>query len=350
MSEPGKGMSRKNERRRPFEVAVLLPDSRLPYAFTEGVDLGDIEAEAIRRLREALDSLEGYHATLLDDHGQFIDRLREGGFDMVLNFCDTGFYNEDLIGNIPSLCEILRLPYTGSPAVAIDASGDKTLVGTLAASLGIPVPAEQFVDLTVEPFPAPSEYPALIKPNVGGGSYGVTRRSVVHNANEADRYLHRLAAYIKPSEALIQEFLSGAEYTVSVIGNIPGGLTILPPAVVDYSGLDKDLPPVFTYAGKFDPDSRYWDQLRHRPADLDEATLKWIEKVCTILFTRLRCRDYARFDFRADGNGFLKLLDANPNPAWQWDGRMALSAGWAGYDYAEILRRILETARARYAL
>jgi D-alanine-D-alanine ligase len=348
MSEPTNGRRRRKSSRRPVEVAVLLPDSRLPYAFTEGVDLADIEAEAIQRLQEALASLEGYHATILDDHRQFIDRLREGGFDMVLNFCDTGFYNEDLISNIPSLCEILHLPCTGSPAVAIDAAGDKTLVGAFAASLGIPVPADRFVDLTVEPFPAPSEYPALIKPNVGGGSYGVTRRSVVHNADEADRYLHWLASYIKPPEAVIQEFLSGKEYTVSVIGNIPGGLTILPPAVVDYSGLDTDLPRVFTFAGKYDPDSRYWDQLRHKRADLDKATLKWIEEACTILFMRLRCRDYARFDFRADSNGVLKLLDANPNPAWQFDSRMALSAGWAGYDYARLILLILQTAEARY--
>jgi len=342
--------SRAGSARRPLELAVLLPDPRLTYEFTREVDLDEIDAEALQHLEQALASLPDYRATYLDDHGQFIDHLRGGGFDLVLNFCDTGFYNEDLTGQVPSLCEILRLPCTGSPAVSIDMAADKSLTGAIAAGFGIPVPVEQFVDLTVEPYPVPAAYPALLKPNVGGGSYGVTRRSVVHNAEEAERYLHWLAANVKPPEALIQEFLPGAEYTVSVIGNIPGELIVLPPAMVDYSGLDPDLPPVFTFAGKYDPDSRYWDQLRHQRADLDAETSAWIEAICSLLFKRLRCRDYARFDFRADGNGILKLMDANPNPAWQWDSRMVLSAGWAGYDYAELLRRILEAARTRCGL
>jgi len=333
---------------RAIEVAVLLPDPRKPYDFAKDGTLGEMDTEAVQRLEEALGSLAGYRATLLDDHEQFIDRLREGGFDIALNFCDTGYYNQDLVGNVPSLCEILRIPCTGAPAWGLDAASDKWLVGALATSLGIPAPAEQFVDLTAESFPAPRTYPALIKPNVGGGSYGVTRRSVAHDADEAERYLRWLAETIAPPEALIQEFLTGAEYTVSVIGNPPEDLVVLPPAEVDYSRLDPDLPPIFPYAGKFEPGSRYWEQLRHRRAVLDTTTLGWLKKACRLLFARLRCRDYARFDFRADENGVLKLLDANPNPTWHWDGRLALSAGWAGHDYAGLLRMILEAAAARY--
>ncbi|MEZ5856964.1 MAG: hypothetical protein R3D67_20325 [Hyphomicrobiaceae bacterium] len=36
----------------------------------------------------------------------------------------------------------------------------------------------------------------------------------------------------------------------------------------------------------------------------------------TRLFERLGCRDYARFDFRADARGEIKLLEVNPNPGW----------------------------------
>jgi hypothetical protein len=35
---------------------------------------------------------------------------------------------------------------------------------------------------------------------------------------------------------------------------------------------------------------------------------------------RLGSRDYARFDFRANSNGEIKLLEANPNLDWCWDG------------------------------
>ena len=63
---------------------------------------------------------------------------------------------------------------------------------------------------------------------------------------------------------------------------------------------------------------------------------------------RLGCRDYARFDFRSDGEGNIKLLEANPNPGWCWDGKLNLMAEFAGYTYAELLCLIVEAAQLRY--
>lgn len=332
----------------PVKVAVLLPDPRLPYAFAPTGWLGDVDSEAAKRVEQALISLEGYEPTILDDHGRMIDQLRAGVFDIALNFCDTGFHNEDFISNVPSLCEILRVPVTGSSAVAIDTCGDKFLIGSLADSLGIPTPGEFLVNLTDMPYKMPKDYPVLIKPNVGGGSAGVTRDCVVHNDEEARKYMEWLAETVTPAEAVIQEFLTGRELTVSVIGNPETGLEVLPPAEIDYSDLDPGLPPVFTYGGKFDPESPYYHQLGHGKADLDDETLAWIKKTCTLLFERLRCRDYARIDFRAGKDGKLRLLDPNPNPTWHWDARLAMSAEWAGYSYADLLRKILEAGLSRY--
>ena len=53
------------------------------------------------------------------------------------------------------------------------------------------------------------------------------------------------------------------------------------------------------------------------------------------LFERLSCRDYARFDFRVDAQGEIKLLEVNPNPGWCWDGKFQLMASFAGIRYSE---------------
>ena len=58
------------------------------------------------------------------------------------------------------------------------------------------------------------------------------------------------------------------------------------------------------------------------------------------LFERLECRDYARFDFRADAKGEIKLLEVNPNPGWCWDGKMNLMASFQGMRYSELLGQI----------
>ena len=68
-----------------------------------------------------------------------------------------------------------------------------------------------------------------------------------------------------------------------------------------------------------------------------------------LLFERLDCTDYARFDFRADAKGEIKLLEVNPNPGWCWDGKLNLMAGMGGMRYADMLRMILEAAQARIA-
>jgi D-alanine-D-alanine ligase len=68
------------------------------------------------------------------------------------------------------------------------------------------------------------------------------------------------------------------------------------------------------------------------------------------LFERLECRDYARFDWRLDARGNPKLLEANPNPGWCWDGHLAKMAGLAGLSYADMLTAILAAAERRLGL
>ena len=67
------------------------------------------------------------------------------------------------------------------------------------------------------------------------------------------------------------------------------------------------------------------------------------------MFERLGCRDYARFDYRADAAGRVKLLEVNPNPGWCWDGHLARMAEYAGMSYAEMLGDILAACAERQA-
>jgi D-alanine-D-alanine ligase len=344
-------MNAQTERDAPLKVAVLLGDPRLPYAY--GVDgrFGEEERMAVERLREALDGLDGFRFAYLDDHTGLIDTLRARPPALALNLCDTGYRNvqrHEL--NIPALLELLDIPYTGAGPVCMSLCTDKALVRALAVAQGIPVPNETFVDLTADPLVLPELYPALIKPNAADGSFGITADCVVADAPQAEAYMLWLRERLERPQALIQDFLTGPEYTVGLIGNPDDGITVLPPLVIDYSHLDPDLPPILSYGSKADPDSPYWQGLRFHPADLDDATYGRLVSHSTALFARLGCRDYARFDFRAGPDGEPRLLDANYNPTWSWDGKMALMAGYAGHDYAWMLRTILEAAARRCSL
>jgi len=212
---------------------------------------------------------------------------------------------------------------------------------------GVPVPQEIFADTGMLASAIPFAFPALIKLNCGDGSLGITPESVVYNMNEVQVQLARLRAEFPALDVLIQEFLGGPEYSVGLIGNPGLGFTILPVLVVDYRGLEPHLPRILSYASKNDPHSLYWRQIAYREAHVDKATRQQLIEASCLLFKRFGCRDNARFDFRADANGQCKLLDVNPNPAWCWDGKLNRMAAFAGYSYAEFLRRIIAVAQQR---
>ncbi|HKJ95367.1 MAG TPA: D-alanine--D-alanine ligase, partial [Gammaproteobacteria bacterium] len=239
------------ERSADLRVAVLLGDPNLPYPYSLDGRFGEEEIEGARRLKKALEGLDGYHFTFLEDHSRLIDDLRATPPDLVLNLCDTGYRNDwELERNVPGFLEMLGIPYTGADPMAISLSTDKALVRALAFGLGIAVPNETYVDLTADPMILPTTYPALVKPNNSGGSFGITENCVVNDAAQAEAYMRWLAERLNPPEALIQDFLTGPEYTVGLIGNPATGFTVLPPLVVDYSALGDDLPPILTYGSK----------------------------------------------------------------------------------------------------
>jgi D-alanine-D-alanine ligase len=192
-------------------------------------------------------------------------------------------------------------------------------VRAVAGAHGVSVPLELFVGAGILEPALPFEFPALIKLNCGDGSLGITPESVVHNAKEVSTQLARLRAEFPEHDVLVQEFLSGPEYSVGLIGNPGLGFTILPLLEVDYRRLDPQLPRILSYESKCDPQSLYGRHIAYREARLDERARQRLIDDAGRLFKRLGCRDYARFDFRADANGHNKLLDVNPNPAWCWD-------------------------------
>lgn len=332
-------------------MAVVLGDPRIPYSYATGGKFGSEELEAVEALQRALSTLEGFEFRYFDDHDRLIDELREARPDLVLNLCDTGIRNDwQRARNVPALFEVLDLPYTGADPVGIILSDDKSLIHASASLRGVPVPEQTFIQLDDQSFRLPERYPTFIKPNAGAGSFGITEKSLAHSPDEARAYLEWLAPRLEVPEAVAQEFLSGTEYTIGVIGNPEVEVTVLPPLEIDFSELDAELPQVLTHGSKADPDSPYWKQLKFKRAQLHEATEQRLVEYCKTLFGCLGLRDYARIDFRNDAEGKPRLLDANCNPTWYPEGKMAMMASWAGYEYPTLLRLILESAMARYGI
>jgi D-alanine-D-alanine ligase len=333
------------------EVTIILGDPRLPDPIKRDGRFNAEDSETVTRLQSALAELPEYRFRYLDNHATLLADLRAGRPPFVLNFCDEGFNNDAFLEmHVPALLEMLDIPYSGAGPACLGLCYNKALVRGIAEAIDVPVPAETYFNSDDLAATIPSGvFPALIKPNYGDSSIGITQHAVVHTWEEAIAYLNELRQQLPGVPILIQEFLTGPEYSIGIIGNPGANCRVLPILEVDYSALDPSLPRLLTYESKWIPDSPYWSQIAYREARLDEDTRRKMTDYANILFERLGCRDYARFDFRADAAGEVKLLEVNPNPGWCWDGKLNLMAEMAGLRYSDLLRLILEAAEERVA-
>ncbi len=330
------------------QVTILLGDPRLPDSVKRNGQFNAEDFDTVARLKDALAELEGYEYRYIDSHAGLIGELRNNPPKFIFNLCDEGFNNDAFMElHVPALLEMFGIPYTGAGPTCLGLCYNKALVRSIAAGLDIPVPLETYFDPDDQAATLPAAFPALVKPNFGDSSIGIRKEAVVQTPVALMNYLEELRAELPGCPVLIQEFLSGREFSVGVIGN--PGLTykILPPLEVDYSGLDPSLPPILGYESKWIPDSPYWTQIKCHEARIDEETRRRLFDYSNRLFERLGCQDYARFDFRTDAEGEIKLLEVNPNPGWCWDGKLNFMATFAGWRYAEMLERIIEAAQER---
>ncbi len=341
----------RSERRRFRRVCVVTGDHQMPDATKPE---GHYSADDLRyhaAMRAALEGLPGYEFEFLTQHDRLLQRITHNPPEFVFNLCDTGFRNvasHEL--HVPALLELIGIPYSGAPPACMAICYDKAIVRMVADSLGVATPHELYLDPDQDSGVLEhARYPALIKPNCADGSVGITRDAVVKDPLDARAYLDRLRHELPGRAALVQEYLPGPEYGLALVGNTCCGLEALPALEVDYGALPDNLPPILAYESKTVPTSPYWRSIRYRRARLDSDDESTLADSARRLFDRLQCRDYARFDFRTGADGVIKLMEANPNPAWDPEAKLALMAGFAGRSYAELLAMLLEAAQTRLA-
>jgi len=335
------------------KVVVIFGDPSKPDTIKPSSLFDEDDFYTIDQLKAALKELKGYHFSYLNNHDTLINDMEKmkGKVDYAFNLCDEGFLNDarkEL--HVPALLEILNIPYTGSGPQSLAFCYDKSLIRGIAKELEIPIPEAVYIKPEDKIIDLPLYFPAIVKPNFGDSSFGITQKSVVNNGEEllnAITDIREKFGYDKP--ILIEQFLPGKDLTLGIIGNPPDDYLILPIIEEDYSSLPSNLPHICGYEAKWLPDSPYWN-LKSIPADLPEDTIQIIESCSLKLFERLECKDYARFDWRLDSEGNPKLLEVNPNPGWCWDGHLAKMGKFDGLSYKDILIKILNTSEQRLGI
>ncbi|MFX1328739.1 MAG: methyltransferase domain-containing protein [Promethearchaeota archaeon] len=335
------------------KVAVLFGDPNKPDILKPSHKFDEDDFYTIDQLKAALNELKDYNFIYLDNHNTIIQELLnlKGKIDYVFNLCDEGYFNDarkEL--HIPALLEILKMPYTGSGPQCLAFCYDKSLVRGIAKELQIPVPEAIYIKPEDKIIDLPLYFPAIVKPNFGDSSFGITQKSVVYNGEQllsSIAEIRKKFGYDKP--ILIEQYLTGKDLSLGIIGNPPDNYIILPIIEEDYSCLPPELPKICGYEAKWEPNSPYWN-IKSISANLPPEVVELIENCSLRLFERLECQDYARFDWRLDAKGDPKLLEVNPNPGWCWDGHLAKMCKYADISYKDMLKKILEGTERRIGL
>jgi D-alanine-D-alanine ligase len=244
---------------------------------------------------------------------------------------------------IAQTLEELGFTFTGADSKSLSFSEDKRLVKQQLDSCSIPTPRWQvFTSTTSNGW---KYFPAIVKPALDHCSFGITRESVVWSRDElASRVSYILDAF--NGLALVEEFIDGCEYHVTVVGN--GQLHVLPPAEMDFSAFQEARDRLCTYESKHDPKSKAYNLIRlNLPARLSEKDQKSLMEVTLAGYRATACRDYARLDIRRR-NGTFYILDINPNADISPDTSPVLAAEYAGLSYGKFGSLLINIAAQRH--
>ena len=198
-------------------------------------------------------------------------------------------------GAIQGLLQIAGIPYVGPRVAASAACMDKTTTKLIADAAGVRQAAWQLV--TREGFARSREnalntvearfaYPVFVKPAGTGSSVGVAKakdRAALEAAIEAALKYDR--------KVLVEEFISGQEVEVAVLGNDNPFASIC--GEID-SG-----------AEFYDYDAKYISDCAHLyiPARISEQTAEQVRELAVRVYRAMGCRGLSRVDFFVKSDG-----------------------------------------------
>lgn len=262
---------------------------------------------------------------------------------IVFNLCESlpGIRHSEK--RVVQTIENMGFTYTGNDPELIDLSYDKQKVKDILVSLGIMVPIGKVI--TPEEADDWTLFPAIVKPSREHCSLTITEKSVVYDPSSLKLQIQLVNDELK-QPALVEDFIDGREFRVSVWNNDPP--EILPLVEMGFSAFCEPHKRICTYGSKFIPGSEHYKKIESLiPASIDKKLIRKLEKDVTRMWKRLGCLDYARFDCRLRDDIFY-FLDFNPNNDISHDASFAMAAEMTGCSYSRMVKRIVMMAAERH--
>lgn len=293
----------------------------------------------VTRVADALER-GGHNVGVFDGNMHIIERIRDfmprvldgERLGMVFNMA-YGIQGESRYTHIPSLLEMLGIPYVGSSPSGHALALDKVITKILMQKHGVSTPEFWVFSSADEPLDDVS-FPVIVKPKMESVSFGLR---VVHD-KEA---LREAIAYVVEEfqqQALVEHFVRGREFCVGLIGNSP--VEAFPVLEIDLEG-DPD-------AIQSVEDKKEQPRAKICPANIPDDLAEEMVRQSIDAFRALQLRDFSRVDLRLDEGGKIHLLEINSMASLGDTGSYVHAAEKYGLDFDGLVNRILDVAAVRY--
>ena len=291
--------------------------------------------------QETVDALEnslklmGHDTEPVGNIFHLIEALAEGKrWDMVFNIAE-GLYGDGRESVIPSILDQYKIPYVFSGPVVMGISLNKHLTKLVVAAAGVPVSPGCLINELEDLSKCNLEFPLFVKPVSEGTGKGITEKSFVNSFEELKNMTEWVLKEFK-QPALIEEYLPGREFTVGIVGAgetafAIGGMEVICLNNLPYSVEVKE---------------NYQNYCQYKPLDADISAE--CKTVALGAWRALEAVDAGRIDLKADRNGKICFIEANPlaglNPI---HSDLPILSRMYGIDYQELMEMIITSAIRR---
>lgn len=313
---------------------MIIEENKVDVLNPHGAKQMNITVTAIEK---ALLS-KGYKVTLIPatlDLLQVISKIEN--LDVIFNAC-TGITNKRQQANVVAMLELQDVPFVGSNLSTHILGLHKQIAKRLFRSVDIPTPKFQVFYDHKEKIDQSLSYPLIVKPEHEGSSLGITGDSVVFNEEALRVRIHKVIEDFK-QPALVEEFVSGREFTIGVLGN--DNPEVLPILEIIYEENNKN--------GLMTVDIKANDAIGIVcPAEINEKAADRIREYAKKAFQALNCNEYARIDVRMDDNDLPHFIEINTLPGMQPNySDFPRVAKVAGYEYEDLIDKMIKLAIER---
>ena len=193
---------------------------------------------------------------------------------------------------------------------------------------------------------------AIVKPVSGGSSIGV---SVVKTVKEAVAAAEEIFARGLDSQALLEPFCKGREFTVVLFENMEGEPVALIPTEVEIKHQNHPIEQedtfrnsnIFDYRKKYLPTNQ---AAYHTPPRFSPSIVKEIRDRAAKIFTLFKMRDFVRLDGWLMSDGTLYFTDINPISGMEQNSFLFRQASLVGMTHRQVFEYILKNGCSRYGI